>query len=361
MMEINRNNYELYMIDYLDAKLSAVQQAELMLFLAENPDLQAEFDLLQNAIIDDELHPIPFELKQELKKQECIQVSQYDELLVAKLEGDLDHIELAKLHADMHVYPELQSSFEQFQKTKLRVDETIVFAQKSSLKKQAQVFALFTKLRIVSSIAAAFLVILALWFFQSNRTENNNTASISNTSKIKSKNEKPIFANADKSSKQIEHIRPNGLRSKVRETNSIDPTLKVSAIERVNMSVAHIETKDVSPKALMLEPLIEKEIKPIQYAVKAKSNEANVIATNNYLTPQEYLQKMINANAQNTVVDQNKPSSANDKNTSNIGFALLGLFNKATGSDVKLVRRYDNDGKLTGYSVAANTLFANSR
>ena len=360
-MEINRNNYELYMIDFLDAKLSAKQQDQLMLFLAENPDLQAEFDLLQNSIIADEVHPIPFEFKQELKKQEHIQVSLYDELLVAKLEGDLSQNDLAKLDAEMQVYPELQTSFEQFQKTKLSVDETIVFAHKSSLKKQAQVFVLFTKLRIFSSIAAAFLVILALWFFKSNRTENNNTASIRNTSKIKSKNEKPIFANADKSSKQIEPIRPNGLRSKVIETNSIDPTLKVSAIERVNMSVAHIEIKDISLKTLMLEPLIEKEFKTIQYTVKAKSNENNVLATNNYLTPQQYLQKMINANAQNTVIDQNKPKTLDDKNKNNIGFALLGLFNKATGSDVKLVRRYDNDGKITGYSVAANTLFANSR
>ena len=110
-----------------------------------------------------------------------------------------------------------------------------------------------------------------------------------------------------------------------------------------------------------LAPLNNNKIKTIQYVVIAKSNESNVVAQNNYLTPQQYLQKMINATAKNAVVDQNKPASVDDKNKSNIGFALLGLFNKATGSDVKLVRKYDNEGKITGYSVAANTLFANSR
>lgn len=359
-MEINRNNYELYMIDYLDAKLSNEHQAKLMLFLAENPDLQAEFDLLQHSIIADDAHPIPFAFKEELKKQECIQVSQYDELLVAKLEGDLDHIELAKLDAEMHVYPELQTSFEQFQKTKLSVEETIVFGHKSSLKKEAQVFVLFNSFRMVSSVAATFLIILALWFFQSNKTGNTNTAAINNTNEIITKQNKQL-ANSDNSNKHIEPIKSNVVRIKVRKTKSIDPALKASSIERVNMAVAQIETKEISPKAEILVPIIEKEIRSIQYTVKAKSNDANMVATNNYLTPQEYLQKMINANAQNTVIDQNKPKNPNDKNKSNIGFALLGLFNKATGSDVKLVRRYDNDGNLTGYSVAANTLFANSR
>lgn len=359
-MEINRNNYELYMIDYLDAKLSAEQQEELTLFLAENTELQAEFDLLQNSILTDEVHPIPFEFKQELKKQERIQVSKYDELLVAKLEGDLSKDELLKLDAEIHIYPELKTSFEQYKKTKLIADEAIVFLNKSSLKKQANVIAMFTNLRMVSSIAAAFLIVLALWFFYSNRTGNNNMSSNNGTSDVNPKHEKPILVNADKSNKQVIPTKQNNVVSKIKEPKSVDPIIKVSNVERVNVSMANIETKEMSPKAVMLDPLIEKEIKTIQYAVKAKSNEANMLATNNYLTPQEYLQKMINANAQNTVVDQNKPKSSDDKNK-NIGFALLGLFNKATGSDVKLVRRYDNDGNLTGYSVAANTLFANSR
>ncbi len=360
-MEINRNNYELYMIDYLDAKLIAEQQAHLMLFLAKNPDLKAEFDLLQNTLLTDDVHPIPFEFKQELKKKEYIQVSQYDELLVAKLEGDLSKDELTMLDANIHIYPELKLSFEQFQKTKLLKDETIVFSNKSSLRKQAQVFALFSNVRMIISIAAAFLLILALWFFQSNRNININesAASLGNTIEIYNKEAKPLDQ-SDKVDKQVNVVQPI---AKVRnqKPNVIIPISKVTSITTLDLAVITIDKKENNLLAVKLAPLNDKEIKSLQFAVNYKSIENNVVATNNYLTPQQYLQKMINTNAQNTVVDQNKPSSIDDKNKSNIGFALLGLFNKATGSDVKLVRRYDNDGNLTGYSVAANTLFANSR
>ncbi|MCX6185913.1 MAG: hypothetical protein NTU43_02810 [Bacteroidetes bacterium] len=358
-MEINRNNYELYMIDYLDAKLSAEQQGELMLFLAKNPDLQAEFDLLQNSVFDDEVHSIPFELKQELKKQEHIQVLQYDELLVAKLEGDLSKDELFKLNAEIHIYPELQHSYEQFQKTKLIADEAIVFSHKSSLRKQAQGLVLFTNFRMVSSIAAAFLVILSLWFFRSNKYGNDNTASLNNIINKNSNQEKPMDK-VYKSSKQVETIK-SLVKTISQKSKAISPIPKVPSIVTLNLVVTIIDKKEMNSLDVKLAPLNNNKIKTIQYVVIAKSNESNVVAQNNYLTPQQYLQKMINATAKNAVVDQNKPASVDDKNKSNIGFALLGLFNKATGSDVKLVRKYDNEGKITGYSVAANTLFANSR
>ena len=41
-MKINRNNYEMYFIDYLDGVLSPDLVSELLLFLDENPDLKEE-------------------------------------------------------------------------------------------------------------------------------------------------------------------------------------------------------------------------------------------------------------------------------------------------------------------------------
>jgi hypothetical protein len=356
-MQINRNNYELYMIDYLDAKPNVELQAELMLFLAKNPDLQAEFDLLKNSIIADHVHSIPFEFKQELKKQEFIQVSQYNEMLVAKLEGDLSRDKLIKLDAEIHNYPELKQSFEQFQKTKLTAEETIVFIHKSSLRKREQIFDLSTKVRMVSSIAAAFLVILALWFFQNNR--NESTASFSNTIRINNKLKKPSTP-AGNSNNQVQTITPITM-DRIQKHNVIITNPKVPSLKTLDLAVTIIDKKEMNALAVKLAPSNDKEFKIIQFAVNLKSNKNNMIAKNNYLSPQQYLQKIIDANAHNAVVDQNKPASANDDNKSNIGLALVGLFNKVTGSDVKLVRRYGNDGKVTGYSVAANTLFANSR
>ena len=53
-MEINRQNYEQYFIDYLDGKLNEKQVGILMSFLEFNPDLKVEFtDIEKMSLIAD--------------------------------------------------------------------------------------------------------------------------------------------------------------------------------------------------------------------------------------------------------------------------------------------------------------------
>ena len=42
-MKINRNNYEIFFVDYSDGKLSENQIENLMAFISLNPDLEEEF------------------------------------------------------------------------------------------------------------------------------------------------------------------------------------------------------------------------------------------------------------------------------------------------------------------------------
>ncbi len=49
-MDINRNNYEGYLLLYLDRELNTSDQAAVENFLKENTDLQKEFRLLQNTV-----------------------------------------------------------------------------------------------------------------------------------------------------------------------------------------------------------------------------------------------------------------------------------------------------------------------
>jgi hypothetical protein len=50
-MEINRINYEKFFLLYLDRELSPVEKQEVERFLAENTDLQKEFNLLQQTVL----------------------------------------------------------------------------------------------------------------------------------------------------------------------------------------------------------------------------------------------------------------------------------------------------------------------
>lgn len=121
MTIINRNNYEIYIIDYLDGNLSEQTREELMKFLAQNPDLEAEFDLMKND------NPLPveddtFENKEVLKKNienEPINNQNIEEWCIAAIEEDLSENAKFQFTEALKNTPDFQKIFAQFLKTKL--------------------------------------------------------------------------------------------------------------------------------------------------------------------------------------------------------------------------------------------------
>ena len=67
-MRINRNNYEIFFIDFYDNKLTPAQKLEVELFLESNPDLKAEFEEFENVTIIETA--AKYEPKLDLKKPE---------------------------------------------------------------------------------------------------------------------------------------------------------------------------------------------------------------------------------------------------------------------------------------------------
>ncbi len=47
-MKLDRTTYELFIIDYLEGQLDAIQVSELLLFLEQNPDLKAEIEGIEH-------------------------------------------------------------------------------------------------------------------------------------------------------------------------------------------------------------------------------------------------------------------------------------------------------------------------
>ena len=65
-MSINRNTYEVYLIDYFEGNLDALQVSELLLFLEQNPDLKTECENLELVYLtQDNIAPLD---KSSLKK-----------------------------------------------------------------------------------------------------------------------------------------------------------------------------------------------------------------------------------------------------------------------------------------------------
>ena len=140
-MEINRNNYEIFFIDYFDGNLNTEEVADLLLFLEQNLDLKEEFDGLNEVSIPDDEY-ITYDFKDSLKKnvESCtpkITTENYEDYFIASLEGDLLKKDKKELVNFLLKNPELSKEFKLFKNTFLECDPKIEFADKDGLKKIA--------------------------------------------------------------------------------------------------------------------------------------------------------------------------------------------------------------------------------
>jgi hypothetical protein len=138
-MKINRNNYEIWFLDYFDGRLNPGQVKELMEFLELHYDLREEFDNFENVSLSPAKH-IVFDAKDSLKKNQVIPVGDineknYEEFFIGDIEGDLSKMQSEQLIIFLEKNPSLKKEYDQFSKTKIVPDNAIIFDAKQSLKK----------------------------------------------------------------------------------------------------------------------------------------------------------------------------------------------------------------------------------
>jgi hypothetical protein len=158
-MRIDQNNYEAILLDYLDGNLSAAEVVEVLLFLEQNPHIKAELEGLSEISFPDE--KTDFDIVS-LRKPEFHEVSQiYENLLLGKLEGDLDAAQQQQLQHGFVLYPELHHEETLFAQTKLTADPSEIFTAKRLLKKE-------TMLRLyrqtITRVAAILLLVGGIGF-----------------------------------------------------------------------------------------------------------------------------------------------------------------------------------------------------
>ncbi len=163
-MKINRNNYEAFIIDYLDGKLDPVEAAELFRFLSKNPDLEAEFSDYGNIKL---INPTEAgfdknKLKKDFSDIKSINNDNFDEFCVASHEGDLCEHDKLRLEEYLKKHPEKQKDFELYSYTKLTPDYNIKFPVKGNIKKISPFIRPRNMLIYVTSLAAAVLLLIML-------------------------------------------------------------------------------------------------------------------------------------------------------------------------------------------------------
>ena len=150
MSNINRHNYEAFLLDYLEQNLSPNMVAELMVFLEQNSDLKEEFDELQAFEV---LEPtsVLFDNKATLKKDAL------ENLMIAEIEGMNTSQESKTLKYILKADKTAKNDFKLFQQTKLK-SKKVIFKDKEALKKEAAII----PLRWFKNAAAAVIIMTIL-------------------------------------------------------------------------------------------------------------------------------------------------------------------------------------------------------
>ncbi len=213
-MEISRQNYEQYFVDYLDGKLNEKQVGILMSFLEFNPDLKEEFaDIEKMCLAPDETK---FSGKAKLLKSESDFLEEtilkdFDMYCISSMERDIADEDEEILQGIVGDDPDKEHTYILYQSTRLLPDESIIYPGKARLKKRF--IPLPYRIILPAAAAVAALIILLQVFttkgpevynatqtFQSPETPNDNQEISSPPAMLAQTPEKaPSFTREEKS------------------------------------------------------------------------------------------------------------------------------------------------------------------
>ncbi len=157
-MEINKNNYEPYFVDYLEGKLDEKLVDGFIEFLQQNPEIRKELSLFEPVSLVPE--EVGFPLKHRLYKEKYDAEKTFNQAVIQRLEGDIPREENKRFAEYLLSHPEKEKEAAIFYHTKLKPDKSIVFDKKRELyRRPAGRKVLMWPVRI------AAVVVLALIFY----------------------------------------------------------------------------------------------------------------------------------------------------------------------------------------------------
>jgi hypothetical protein len=358
-MNITRNNYELYFLDYYEGNLSAEQQAELFLFLEQHPGLSNEFESFEMVHLPSVA--VSFEGKDSLKRG-IITKENYQHYLIAKLEGDLTKEELHELDKFLFRHPEFKKDEKLFEYAKLTPEE-IAFPDKSKLRQPVPVSERSRKAFYFSVAAAAcLLVLIGVYFLR----QNNNNESIQANNETK-KEISPTAKNNQKSEGEsvnpvIKKSQP-GEKSPGENKSTFASTVNVEKkekkiLKKKNKVERNFAEKKLNPRTLETIDLLErKEIAHIETHEILQQQIASININllkqelNNATALNSYLENVTDPDAKNNS-ESFTPGSIQNKQEQkpllNLFAWALNIFSK---KDVTLKKSYNAEGAMVAYQL----------
>jgi hypothetical protein len=163
-MDINRHNYEAFLLDLLEGKLSAEEERELNVFLKHHPEHVVE--LPENELFNLEKPQISFPHRDQLKKAFPLADTPFtgagfDMFSIARMEGDLSPQQEKEHQLTVERDPSKREEWESWQMTRL-VPKQIPYPGKRKLKQRKAVNGRVLWLTLLSTAATLTLLFIVL-------------------------------------------------------------------------------------------------------------------------------------------------------------------------------------------------------
>ncbi|RCW32025.1 hypothetical protein [Marinilabilia salmonicolor] len=334
MMNISRDNYEVWFIDYLDGNLDREALAKLQEFLQANPDLEKELkDFSEVSLSPDK---VEYESIQSLYKEESdlIAVSRPDYLLIKQMEQGLTEEENIELTEEIRNDESLIKRGLEYQQTRL-VAADISYQQKGVLIRRS-IAPWYRTTRIAAAVIVVALL-LTIWnsdsFFAPERQETVLELLPSLPATIETEDFSPDFSVSEKLAASN-----NGLdREEAQQTTA---TLGEPEIETIPVNAIAVPEKDLT----RLQPSALEEGLAIQ-------------VPNAYEAGLRHMMPMyLDINRNNPPILAEQASQTVSKPEGNFLMKGIQFVDRVSGDLVNFDKLYDEDGNFIAYNLKAGYL-----
>jgi hypothetical protein len=361
-MDINRNNYEAFLLDLMEGNLSPEDQQRLMEFLRMNPDCALPSENFDSWVLEKE--SLTFSAKEDLKKElprseTLLSDANFDLFSIARLEGDLTPEQVKSHEAALENNQQKRDEWQEWQQTKLQASQ-LEYEGKEQLKKRRGPKGRIVWISMISAAATVALVV-ALLRMEPDLTETNfsETNQIEQTpGQLPSFEESPVSDTPDESAPL-----PEPQEEKILAT--VDEPLLFSIKKNPERPVETVEKGQAQDKGQVQDSLQQQEPRKIDSGpVRLASYEAynsDLVGKSTYdqikpleLPPTDiHLTSLSLAQISDIDLQEALDAYTEEKDISLWTVANAGIkgINRLTGSDISLVASRDEEGEVSGFRL----------
>jgi len=353
-MNIDRTNYEIFFIDYIDGKLNAEEVNQLKSFLKSNADLQEEFEMISNNEPLLYAENIEFEGKNGLKKifipkNAPISTNNFSDFVIAEMENELSMNESFQLHQFILDNPQFEKEYELIHFTKLKPEYDIVFEHKNKLKKRTKYKGIVRSITYTTAMAASIALMVTI-FNKANDYDNTTFGKLS-----AQVNENTIISNnttVDNSIKEIKNtaVNKNNTTTYVVNESKNEAVIEKTKIEKINAIDYKVEVEKPT-QVNTTKPIIVADL--FDYK---DFNEQNEILAENNQAPRKDIGSiknwMITAFKKNVLgKNVSHEENLNAWDIANVGLSEI---SKVVNKDYTFEPKYADNGRLVALGIKNN-------